>query len=72
MLNRCSCSSHKPEVRIDLKQELTRIWQLKMVYIIPSVLSTTGIGASKLHNNWNFFISALVYTVCFNGERSNT
>ena len=28
---------------IDLKEELIRIWQLKTAYIIPLVLSTTGI-----------------------------
>jgi hypothetical protein len=34
----------------DLKEELTRIWQLKAVYIILLVLSTTGIFFSWRDN----------------------
>jgi len=33
----------------DLKVELIRIWQLRMAYKIPLVLSTVGIIPNKLH-----------------------
>ena len=35
----------------DWKEDFTRIWQLKMVYIISSVLSTTGNIPNKLHGS---------------------
>jgi hypothetical protein len=35
----------------DLKEEVIRIWQLKIAYIIPLVLSTTGIIPYKLHES---------------------
>jgi hypothetical protein len=35
----------------DIKERLIRIWQLKAVYVIPLVLSTTGISQNKLHGS---------------------
>jgi hypothetical protein len=35
----------------DLKEELTRIWQLNAVYIEPLVASTMCITPNKIHNS---------------------
>jgi hypothetical protein len=35
----------------DLKEELTRIWQLKTAYMIVLVLSTVGIIPNRLHDS---------------------
>jgi hypothetical protein len=35
----------------DLTERLVRIWQLKTAYIMPLVLSTTGIIPNKLHES---------------------
>jgi hypothetical protein len=34
-----------------LKEELIRIWQLKMVLVTPPALSTVGITGNKLHGS---------------------
>lgn len=35
----------------DLKEEITRIWKQKKVYVVPIVLSTTGIIPKHLHHS---------------------
>ena len=45
---------------MDLKEELVRIWQLKTVYIIPLVLSTTGINTLNPELNPICYLLALV------------
>jgi predicted methyltransferase MtxX (methanogen marker protein 4) len=49
----------------DLKEELTRIWQLKRAYIIPLVLSTTGIiPKKKIHENLKLLnLAASLYII---------
>jgi hypothetical protein len=44
-----STITEKLQKYTDFKDELIRIWQLKMAYIIPLVPSTTGIILNKLH-----------------------
>jgi hypothetical protein len=39
----------KPQKYTDLKEELTRIWQLNVVYIEPLMSSTKGIVPNKIH-----------------------
>jgi hypothetical protein len=39
----------------DLKEQLLRIWQMKMACIIPLLPSTTDIIPNNLHKNWLFF-----------------
>jgi len=47
----------------DFKVELIRIWQLRMAYKIPLVLSTTGIIPNKLHKRLkllNLYLSVYI------------
>jgi hypothetical protein len=46
-----STITEKLQKYTDLKQELISIWQLKMAYIMPLVLSTTGIIPNKLYQS---------------------
>ena len=39
----------KPQKYMELKEEIISIWQLKMAYKVPLVLSTTGSIPNKLH-----------------------
>jgi hypothetical protein len=43
--------TEKLQTYTDLREELTRIWQLNAVHIVPLVLSTTGIIPDKLHDS---------------------
>jgi hypothetical protein len=46
-----STITEKLQKYTDLKEGLISIWQLKMAYIIPLVLSTMGIIPNKLHES---------------------
>jgi len=49
--NLCSTMTRKLHQYTVLKEELIRIWQLKIVYVIPLVLPTKGIVPNKLHKS---------------------
>ena len=49
--NLYSTITEKLQKCIGLKEELTRIWHLNIVYVVPPVLFTMGIIPNKLHNS---------------------
>jgi hypothetical protein len=53
-------SADKLQKCADLKEELIRIRQLKAVYIVPLVLSRTGIIPNILTAAWNWSFFAVV------------
>jgi len=46
-----SAITERLQMCTDLKEELTRLWQLKTVYIILLVVSTGGIIPNRLYGN---------------------
>jgi len=51
--NLYSTITEKLQKCVGLKEELTRIWHLNILYIAPSILSTMGIIPNKLRDSLN-------------------
>ena len=58
---------------MELKEEIISIWQLKMAYKVPLVLSTTGSIPNKLHERLKLFnLSPALYILMQKAVVHNT
>ena len=63
----------KPQKYMELKEEIISIWQLKMAYKVPLVLSTTGSIPNKLHERLKLFnLSPALYILMQKAVVHNT